>query len=238
MFLLLFRFGNNMLDLYQKIKQNETISYQNAQIVLLSTPILPHTFIKYIIIKKSAYKEVEQELLTHELIHVNQKHSLDILFIECFQIFFWFNPFVYYLSKSIRLNHEFLADQATIKKHKDIPKYQQLLLAKANPNLMTPYASPLNYALTKKRFKMMATTSSSTSILLKKIGILPLLASLVFAFANRTMVEKEHYPRLESEHSGIEIKGFSEEHDAIDRYDIDDLDGEGHHTSENERAEH
>src|SRR4029077_490104 len=52
-----------------------------------------------------------QQIFRHELYHVRQKHSFDILLIEIITIIFWFNPFFYLIKKEIKAIHEFLADQ-------------------------------------------------------------------------------------------------------------------------------
>ncbi len=54
---------------------------------------------------KAAYDDLSTRdaLLTHELSHVRQKHSWDILFIETLQIFCWLNPTFYFYKKAIQL---------------------------------------------------------------------------------------------------------------------------------------
>ena len=186
-FLFMVRFGKNLIDLLVKIKTNEVIRYANAKLVLVEDAILPHTFWNYIFINKEEYtnKKVEKELFTHELTHVTQRHTLDVLIVETLQIVLWFNPFFYPLKKAIQLNHEFLADDKVIASHQDIPRYQYLLLDKAAWKNDYYLASNLNYSLTKKRLLMMKTQNSKSTILWKKLAIIPLMGGLIFLFANR-----------------------------------------------------
>ncbi len=185
--ILLIRFLKSFFTIVQKIRTNQKTKYANATVVLVNDQILPHTFWKYIFINKTSFEkhEIEEELFTHELTHVTQKHTIDVLLIEILQIVFWINPMFFLLKKAIQLNHEFLADDSVIASHKNISEYQHLLLDKAAWKNEYYLASNLNYSLTKKRLLMMKTSNSKTNIFLKKLAILPLLTGLVFLFANR-----------------------------------------------------
>lgn len=185
--IMLIRFVKSLIDIVLKIKQHEIISYQKAKLVLVEDDILPHTFWNYIFINREEYiaKKIEKELFTHELTHVTQRHTLDVLIVEALQIVLWFNPFFYPLKKAIQLNHEFLADDKVIASHQDIPKYQYLLLDKAAWKNKYYLASNLNYSLTKKRLLMMKTKNSKSTIRWKKLAIIPLIGGLIFLFANR-----------------------------------------------------
>lgn len=191
--LLLIRFVKSLVDIVLKIKQNQIISYQKAKIVLVNDTILPHTFWKYIFVNKADFQQekIEKELFTHELTHVTQKHSLDVLIVEVLQVVLWFNPFFYPLKKAIQLNHEFLADDKVIASHHDIPKYQYLLLDKATWKNKYYLASNLNYSLTKKRLLMMKTPNSKSTILWKKLAIVPLMGGLIFLFADRVEAQSK-----------------------------------------------
>lgn len=185
-------FGRKLFSLLQKIRKNKKVSYFKATVVLLKEQVLPHTFLNYIFINNEEYQtdSLEQQILTHELTHVEQKHTLDVLFIQILQNLFWFNPIFRFYRKAIQLNHEFLADDAVINSHKNISEYQQLLLSKTAQNNNIYLASNFNYSLTKKRLLMMTTPSSKTKILLKKLLILPLTAGFIFAFAQRVEAQE------------------------------------------------
>lgn len=190
--LLLIRFIKNASSMVKMANENEQISYQNTTLVLVEKPILPFTFWNYIFINKEEFekKRIEKELLTHELTHVKQKHTIDIVLIEMLLILFWFNPIFYFLKKCIRLNHEFLADSKVIDSHKNISEYQHLLLSKAAWNNNYYLASNFNYSLTKKRLVMMTLQSSKNKVLLKKLAVIPLVAGFTFLFAERVQAQK------------------------------------------------
>ncbi|WP_129022625.1 hypothetical protein [Flavobacterium sp. YO12] len=99
---LFFRFTVNLYKLIKKSKAGVKIKHQKATLVLLQEQTLPYTFLNTIFINEMEYQnnKIETELFTHELIHVNQKHSLDILLIEIIKNVFWFNPIFIFYKKS------------------------------------------------------------------------------------------------------------------------------------------
>lgn len=108
---LFYRFFKNIVVVFSKIKKAKTVPYFDARLVLTKDKLVPHSFLKYIFIDKEDFEKgtIEKEILRHELTHVKQKHSIDILFVEMLLVFVWFNPFFYLYKKAIKLNHEFLA---------------------------------------------------------------------------------------------------------------------------------
>jgi hypothetical protein len=191
---LLSRFVLNLITIEQKIKTNATQKIQNATLVLLNENVLPHTFLSYIFINKENFenKKIEGELFSHELTHVQQKHTLDILFIEILKTIFWFNPILILYKKAIQLNHEFLADENVVRSHNNVPYYQSLLLQKGNGTQTIYLASNLNFLVTKKRLIMMTKTTSSKTIFLKKIAILPVSTLLIYFLCFETVAQQRN----------------------------------------------
>ena len=200
--LLAVRFISNIIKISSKMKSNTPIEYKNAKLILVPEKTLPHTFLNTIFINETEYnnRKIEAELYTHELTHVSQKHTLDILFIEILKTLFWFNPIFIFYKKAIQLNHEFLADEKVVNSYNNVPFYQSLLLSKANENQPFYLASNLNYLITKKRLLMMTKTTSKTQALLKKAVLIPIVATLLFLLctkvvAQETNVKKEITPK-------------------------------------------
>ncbi|MCF2875457.1 MULTISPECIES: M56 family metallopeptidase [unclassified Tenacibaculum] len=188
--LLTIRFGYNLYRIYKKITSNIKVTIDKAHLILVDDLISPYTFWNYIFINKEEYnsQKIEDELFTHELTHVTQRHTIDVLLIEILRIVFWFNPLFYFLKKSIQLNHEFIADGEVINNYKNISEYQYLLLNKATWNNDYYLASNLNYSLTKKRLVMMSTKTSKVNNWLKKLAVIPLLTGSIYAFAERVEI--------------------------------------------------
>jgi hypothetical protein len=179
--LFIIRFLSNLLKIISKIKSNKRVDYKNATLVLLKEKVLPHTFLNYIFINEIDFnnQKIEAELFSHELTHVTQNHTFDVLFIEILKTIFWFNPIYIFYKKAIQLNHEFLADEIVVNSYNNIPFYQNLLLSKANDNRPLYLTSNLNYLLTKKRLIMMTKTKSQTKSVLKQILLIPFIFGLI-----------------------------------------------------------
>lgn len=192
-FILIVRFVINCSKLISKSSSNQIVKYKNANLVLVDEKTIPHTFLNFIYINFEDYnnRNIEDELYTHELVHVTQKHTLDILFIEFMKVIFWFNPLFIFYKKAIQLNHEFLADEEIVKTYNNVPFYQNLLLQKSS-NVQTIYlASNLNYLITKKRLIMMTKKTSQKIAVLKKIAIVPILTGLVYFFCVEIIAQEK-----------------------------------------------
>lgn len=192
-FILIVRFGKNIWKLISKSKSNSIVKYKNANLVLVDEETLPHTFLNSIFINFEDYnnRNIEEELYSHELVHVNQKHTLDVLFIEFLKVIFWFNPLFIFYKKAIQLNHEFLADAEIVKTYNNVPFYQNLLLQKSSGNQTIYLASNLNYLVTKKRLIMMTKSTSKKIALLKKVAIIPILAGLIYFFCIEVVAKEK-----------------------------------------------
>lgn len=190
----LFRFVKNINDITSRIKRNPIVEYNNSKLVLLDEKTLPHTFLNTIFINKSDYenRNIEDELYTHELTHVAQKHTLDILFIEIIKCVFWFNPILIFYKKAIQLNHEFLADEKVVNSYNNIPVYQSLLLSKANEKQPYYLASNLNYLVTKKRLIMMSKKTPISIAILKKVALTPIIAGLIYFMCVESIAQEKN----------------------------------------------
>jgi hypothetical protein len=190
---LLSRFIVHLIKIQRKIKRHPKQNFHNSTLVLLEENVLPHTFLHYIFINKSEFEKsaIEAELYTHELTHVRQKHTLDILFIEILKTILWFNPILIVYKKAIQLNHEFLADEKVVKSYNNVPFYQKLLLEKASWNNTFYLASNLNFLVTKKRLIMMTKTTSNKMLFLKKIALLPILSGMIYFLCTETVAQNK-----------------------------------------------
>ncbi len=186
------KFFKNLRNLLQKIKLNPKVRSHRIINVLLNETITPHTFFSYIFLNKQRFEDhqIPKEVLIHEETHALQKHSFDILLIELVQITFWFNPFVYLVKRSIKLNHEFLADNAVLREGIEPAPYQNLLLSYSSSFTQNRLANSINYSSIKKRFTLMKTKTSQRSIMLRALLILPLVALLLYGFSTTEIVTK------------------------------------------------
>ena len=190
--MLAIRFVLNLYSFYKRTKNNQIQFVQGEKIVLIEEPILPHSFWKSIFINKNEFEKgkIPSELIAHEKAHLDQKHTLDILFIEIFQIVFWFNPLLLFYKKAIKLNHEFLADEVVNIQFQSVRNYQNLLLDFASNKNTVALASNINYLITKKRLLMMTKKESPIKIGLKVFSVGVMYALLLFAFSTKATAQK------------------------------------------------
>ena len=208
-----FRFFKNLKQIHSRIRKNPKHKLVRFTQVLVEEKITPHTFFNYIFLnrKKLEANEIPEEVLLHEETHARQKHSLDVIFIELLQIVFWCNPFVYLTKKAIKLNHEFLADQAVLKETIDTKAYQNTLLSylssNSDKNNSSELANAINYSSIKKRFSIMSTHTSKKAILLRNLFLLPLLAILIYGFSEKKIIQKQMdvYSKISEPSNDIKI---------------------------------
>ncbi len=193
-----FKFLRNLLRLIHKIKHNPKYKSRSVTNVLLRDLIIPHTFFNYIFLNKNKFEkqQIPQEVFWHEEAHAIQKHSIDVICIELLQVLFWFNPLIAWAKRAIKLNHEFLADQAVLQKGIATSIYQQVLLAFSLPthhgDLTTPeLTNAINYSSIKKRFTIMKKESSKTKIRFIQLALIPIIALLIYGFSSTKTVFKE-----------------------------------------------
>jgi hypothetical protein len=182
--ILLLRFSLNIYKIKQLIHSNPTVNVSNCIIVLIEKETLPYSFFKYIFINKSDYEnnKLEKELLIHERAHCYKYHSIDIILVEIILIILWFNPLIWIFKKTIKTNHEYLADDKVLEDH-DLSSYQNTLLTLVFRNNSTYLASNFNYSLTKKRLIMMKKKKSITKNL-RIIMAIPLFLFLSIVITN------------------------------------------------------
>ncbi|MNK67402.1 BlaR1 peptidase M56 [compost metagenome] len=180
-FLMLIKFIKNINHFIRKANKNPIIKYESATLVLVPEKTLPHTFLNYIFVNREDHEKntIENELYAHELTHVRQKHTIDILFVELLKIALWFNPLLYFYKKAIQLNHEFLADEKVVSSFDNAVFYQKLLLEKAAIGNPFYLASNLNFSITKQRLLMMTKSTSKTKSTILKVGLIPVVIGLI-----------------------------------------------------------
>ena len=104
-----------LLKIATLIYKNPKHWHQNLRIVTLLKSNTAFSFFYYVFLGEQIKEEDKQAILKHEAVHVNQKHTLDLLFFELFRIVFWFNPLIYMYQNRIASLHEFIADAEAVK---------------------------------------------------------------------------------------------------------------------------
>lgn len=120
-------------------------------------------------------------VLQHELIHVQQGHSWDVLLMELWIALYWFNPVVYRLRQRLQETHEFIADAGVIEAQGSKYAYACLLASQKQKLEQMPYntfAAQLN-----TRLRRMAQAGSPQWKAIKYALCLPLMLSMILFFS-------------------------------------------------------
>ncbi|MGM0619783.1 MAG: TonB family protein [Bacteroidota bacterium] len=175
------RFLFRVAQIVVVILKNQVQKHDRFNLVVLEKECSPFSFMNYVFVSRPLQNtEGYDRMMAHEMEHIKQGHSLDVLILELLTAFQWFNPFMWMLRRAIRENHEFLADQAVLGSGVNRGYYKKLLLNQfAGGQLVL--TNNFNYSLIKNRIKMMSKMKSSKIANVKIIlGVLTALALIVF----------------------------------------------------------
>jgi beta-lactamase regulating signal transducer with metallopeptidase domain len=152
-----------------------------------------------------------ETIIDHEMVHVKQWHSLDVIFFELFAAFNWFNPVAFLYKRAIKNIHEFIADEIAATSLGTKAEYAQLLVSNAFGTQTQKLANSFfNDSLLKRRLIMLNKNKSQKVAILKYGLSVPLFAIMVIC--SSATIEKSTIVRAVV--SGIE-KGFPAVVDAI-----------------------
>lgn len=177
---LLVRLAVQAFSLYRLIVRMPEKEINGVCIKCLNDPSGPFSFFGWIFMNPAAVKEDEiSEILTHEMAHVKQHHSVDVLLAEMVSICCWMNPFAWLLKREVRLNLEFLADRKVMEAGFATKSYQYHLLGLAY-NHKYGLSNNFNFSHLKQRIIMMNKKKSNATVHIKyALFVLPAFALLV-----------------------------------------------------------
>ena len=137
------------------------------------------SFFRYVFLGEFLKQEEKETILKHEIIHVKQMHSIDLLFFEILRILFWFNPLTYMYQNRITALHEFIADAEAVK-HENKSKYYQNLLSQVFETKNMSFINPFfKQSLIKKRIVMLSKTKSKQIHLIKYALLIPMILGML-----------------------------------------------------------
>ena len=197
-------FGLVKIQLFKKkfSKENfEGISFYQTDLAEA-----PFSFFKNLFWKNSIaiQSDLGRQILKHEMVHIEQKHSWDKIFLEIITSLFWFNPFFYLIKKEIHLIHEYLADKKAIK-NSDTKAFAQMLLASHFSGKQLPATSPFFKSNLKKRLTMLKKSKTKFSYA-RRILALPLLFILSFIYLINAKNKEITNTNLEIENAVSQLK--------------------------------
>jgi bla regulator protein blaR1 len=174
----LFQFGSLLWLLITNPKNKDGI----YTYVIVNNKISPFSFFKWIVFNPNSFNEKELLLiLTHEKVHANQLHSIDILLTQLACSVFWFNPFIWFYRKNVKQNLEYIADYETQFKADETKTYQHLLLKTSIADQQISLSNNFYNSLIKERIVMLQKSRSKHQKQWKYLLMLPILAGLLMS---------------------------------------------------------
>ncbi|SEL55925.1 TonB family C-terminal domain-containing protein [Maribacter orientalis] len=206
-------FSLKIRQLYLLKKRGEQVQFPNFTQVIITNSSNAFSFFKSIFIGDKVLKMKHDTIIAHELVHIKQGHTWDLLFFELMRIIAWFNPLVYVYQNRISELHEFIADAHVAKEDKS-EQYQQLL----SQVFQTEHISFINQfftkSLIKKRIVMLQKSKSKKVWQLKYLLLIPMVLGMLL-YSSCEVVSKNEYSESINEtslKSGTEIYFSNVEH--------------------------
>ena len=133
-------------------KKSIVMVLKDQKIQILPNSAMAFSFLNQIYIGALVPAENLNTLVKHEQIHIQQKHSYDLLLLEILKIAFWWNPMVYWFQFRLVEIHEFLVDAHFKNKANYYQKLLQTLFEVPNFNFANSFFSK---SLIKTRMNML-----------------------------------------------------------------------------------
>lgn len=188
--LILVKIGIELVSFFSKINKHNKQKESEYTLVQTDTTENPFSFFSYIVINPNLFSDEEfLHILTHESIHVKQKHSLDVLLGKLFCAFFWVNPIIWLYRKAMLQNLEFIADNLTFQQIENKYEYQKTLLKVVTHQHDLSITNQFYQSLIKKRIVMLHTNQSHKRNVWKYASILPLLVGFMLLFQIETVAQ-------------------------------------------------
>ncbi|BDW92764.1 hypothetical protein MACH07_15960 [Flagellimonas marinaquae] len=167
-----------LLQLGRLKSKSKVEHYPDYTKVIMPQSTSAFSFFRSIFMGAQIKKDNEANILAHEMVHVKQKHTLDLLFFELARIVFWFNPLVYIYQYRVAELHEFIADEKAVKQNKQA--HFEMLLSEAFHTQNISFVNQFfTKSLIKKRIVMLQKKKSKAVWQLKYVLLMPLVLGML-----------------------------------------------------------
>ncbi len=197
----LLKFLVNTGQIVWLIKRYGITKENGLRIVYMDRNLSPFSFYNIIFLNRSLTgNDYMEKIIAHEMNHIRNMHTLDLVVFELLTIIQWFNPVAWLYKWSLKEVHEYQADESVIRGGHNALNYQELVLSQVFGNQFFRVAHNLNRSLIKKRIVMMTKFKSSKVARYKIFVAIPavLLIIALFSFSGNS-----------PDHSGKNTPSFS-----------------------------
>jgi hypothetical protein len=177
------RLGFSVRALLRIKRNSDVLKVGNVSIVRVDSTE-PFSFFNLIFLPKT---DVNPLILQHEKIHIEQFHWLDVVLIEIAAILLWFNPIIFLIKQSLKLQHEYLADAQTIQGDVQAEDYLECMLKEIQRTHFYGPISNFYYQSIKNRITMITKKRTPTPFSGLYIILIPVICILSFAFSKKPL---------------------------------------------------
>jgi hypothetical protein len=180
---LLVIFAFNIFKVYQLKRRSAVVDMEGVDFIYTDLDQAPFSFLNNLFWKESIPLDDDfgQKIFKHEITHIHQKHTLDVLFCQLINSIFWMNPFNWLIQKELKAIHEFIADSEAVGNNNVEDFVQLLLQAHYGKHFLNP-THAFYYSSIKRRLVML-TTNNARFQFLRKALVLPVTFAAVIALS-------------------------------------------------------
>jgi beta-lactamase regulating signal transducer with metallopeptidase domain len=173
----IFRLINGVIKLVLLHRRSVKVVQNGVSIALLPQQQTVFSFFNLIFSHHSFLND--RMIHEHELIHVRELHSVDLIWFELVKAVNWFNPVSYLLLKSAKINHEFIVDAKLVEKN-DPYEYALMLISHARTHSSSLTHAAFASGQMEARVNKMTETKSPGSSRGILLFLFPVMLPLIF----------------------------------------------------------
>lgn len=181
----------NVFRIYQLKRRSAILKMDGIDFIYTNLDHAPFSFLNNLFWKESISLDEDygKKIFKHELTHIHQKHSLDIIFCQIVNAVFWMNPFNWLIQKELKAIHEFIADKEAVGNNNVEDFVKLLLQAHYGKHFLNP-THAFYYSSIKRRLFMLTTTNKTRFSHIRKLLVLPVTVTAVVAMSVSTIEGK------------------------------------------------
>jgi bla regulator protein blaR1 len=188
---LLAMFMLNIFKVYKLKRSSAVLKMDEIDFIYTNLEHAPFSFLNNLFWKESIPMDSTygQKIFKHEVTHIHQKHTLDILFCQVVNAVLWMNPFNWLIQKELKAIHEFIADKEAMG-NSDAEDFARLLLQAHYGNHFLNPTHSFYYSSIKRRLIMLSTTHRTKFSYLRRVLVLPLSVMAIAVLSVSTTESK------------------------------------------------
>jgi hypothetical protein len=186
-FTLLVLFLSAIWKIIRLIRSHPATSIGKICLITTEAKGTPFSFLNYLFWNPAISLEAPagRQVFDHEAAHIQEKHSLDKLFMHVVLIFLWINPIFWLIRYELKMIHEFIADQQAVK-DRDASGFAAMILQAAYPQQFNSIVHSFFQKPVKRRLLMLTRMQTNRMNYVSRLLAIPVLAFVILAFSVRS----------------------------------------------------